>query len=38
MTGQLRVGVVGTSWWTETFHLAGLGSHPRARLTALSLE
>ena len=35
MTGVLCVGVVGTSWWTENFHLAGLASHPRAELVAV---
>lgn len=35
MTERLRVGVVGTSWFAENFHLAGLDSHPRADLSAL---
>jgi len=35
MDRRLRVGVIGTSWWTETFHLAGLASHPRAELVAI---
>ncbi len=35
MTEQVRVGLVGTSWWSETFHLAGLASHPRAEITAI---
>ena len=35
MPEDLRVGLVGTSWWAETFHLAGLESHPRAQITAI---
>jgi predicted dehydrogenase len=35
MAGKLRVGVIGTSWFAETFHLAGLDSHPRAQITAI---
>jgi predicted dehydrogenase len=35
MPDQLRVGVVGTSWFAEAFHLAGLESHPRARVAAI---
>src|SRR6187200_2721915 len=35
MTDRVRVGVVGTSWFTTTFHLASLASHPDAELTAI---
>ena len=36
MTGQrVRVGVVGTSWWSENFHLPGLASHPQAEIVAV---
>ena len=35
MTERLRVGVVGTSWFAENVHLAGLNSHPGADITAL---
>ena len=35
MAGTLRVGVVGTSWFAENFHLAGLESHPRAEVAAI---
>jgi predicted dehydrogenase len=35
MTDRVRVGVVGTSWFAETFHLASLASHPNAELTAI---
>jgi predicted dehydrogenase len=33
--GQLRVGVVGTSFFADVVHLAALRSHPRAAVTAL---
>ncbi len=35
MADRLRIGVVGTSWWTETFHLAGIASHGKADLVAI---
>jgi len=35
MTDRVRVGVVGTSWFAKTFHLASLASHPDAELTAM---
>ena len=35
MDGPLRVGLVGTSWFAETVHLACLESHPKAVLTAV---
>jgi predicted dehydrogenase len=35
MDGRLRVGVVGTSFFADTVHLASLGSHPRAEITAI---
>lgn len=31
----VRVGVVGTSWWTGFMHLPTLSSHPQAQLTAV---
>jgi predicted dehydrogenase len=31
----VRVGIVGTGWWTETMYLPSLGSHPSARISAL---
>jgi predicted dehydrogenase len=35
MADRVRVGVVGTSWFTKTFHLGSLASHPEAELTAI---
>ena len=35
MTDRVRVGVVGTSWFAKTFHLASLASHPEADLVAI---
>ena len=35
MTDRVRVGVVGTSWFAETLHLASLASHPDVELTAI---
>ena len=35
MTQPVRVGVIGTSWWADTFHLPGLKSHARADLAAI---
>jgi predicted dehydrogenase len=35
MTDQVRVGVVGTSWFADGFHLPNLASHPRAELAAI---
>lgn len=35
MPQQLRVGVVGTSWWADWMHLPSLKSHPRAQLAAI---
>jgi len=35
MADRVRVGVVGTSWFAATLHLASLASHPEAELTAL---
>jgi predicted dehydrogenase len=35
MPDRVRVGVVGTSWFAETLHLAALGSHPGASVTAI---
>jgi len=32
---RVRVGVVGTSWFTEALHLPALQSHPRAQVVAL---
>ena len=31
---RIRVGLIGTSWWTEILHVAGLRSHPRADVVA----
>ncbi len=35
MTRKIRVGVIGTSWFTETFHLPALASHPAVEITAI---
>ncbi len=35
VTDRIRVGLIGTSWWTETFHVAGLRSDPRADIAAV---
>ncbi len=35
MTEQVRVGVVGTSWFADGFHLPSLASHPSAEVTAI---
>lgn len=35
MREQLRVGVVGTSWWADMHHLPYLKSHPQAQIAAI---
>jgi predicted dehydrogenase len=35
MSDQVRVGVVGTSWWADMMHLPSLKSHPRAQIAAI---
>lgn len=35
MSERVRVGVVGTSWFTDGFHLPNLTSHPSAEVTAI---
>lgn len=35
MSERVRVGVVGTSWFADGFHLPNLASHPRAAITAI---
>jgi UDP-N-acetylglucosamine 3-dehydrogenase len=35
MAEHIRVGVVGTSWFADGFHLPNLASHPRAEITAI---
>ena len=35
MPERVRVGVIGTSWWADAFHLPALASHPRAQLAAI---
>jgi len=35
MSETVRVGVVGTSWWTDGMHLPSLKSHPRAEVVAI---
>ncbi len=32
----LRVGVVGTSWWTDAMYLPALANHPAAKVVAIS--
>ena len=35
MSGQIRVGVVGTSWWADMMHLSALKSHLQAEIVAI---
>ena len=35
MSEKVRVGIVGTSWWADAFHLPTLKSHPQAELAAI---
>ena len=35
MVEHVRVGVVGTSWFADGFHLPNLMSHPQAKITAI---
>lgn len=35
MTDKIRVGIVGTSWWDDSFHLPSLKSHPGADVVAI---
>lgn len=35
MDRNVRIGVVGTSWWAQAMHLPSIASHPRARLAAI---
>jgi predicted dehydrogenase len=35
MMAKVRVGVIGTSGWTESMFLASLGSHPGAEVVAI---
>jgi predicted dehydrogenase len=35
MAEPVRVGVVGTSWFADGFHLPNLARHPRAAITAI---
>jgi predicted dehydrogenase len=35
MTGSVRVGVFGTSWWADAMYLPALDLHPDAHLTAV---
>ena len=35
MAQRVRVGVIGTSWWTDGVHLPCLSSHPAADIVAL---
>lgn len=35
MPRNVRLGVIGTSWWTEGYHLPILKTHPRAEVVAL---
>jgi predicted dehydrogenase len=35
MAHKVRVGVVGTSWWDDAFHLPSLKSHPQADVVAI---
>ena len=35
MTQQVRVGIIGTSWWADAMLLPSVSSHPGAKLAAL---
>ena len=35
MSDKVRVGIIGTSWWTEFMFLPSLGSHPAAEIAAI---
>ena len=35
MTGKVRIGVIGTSWYADLAHLPRVKSHPRAELAAI---
>jgi predicted dehydrogenase len=36
MAGKVRVGVIGTSWWTDLMYVPSFNSHPGAEVTAVS--
>ena len=35
MSAPIRVGMIGTSWWSDWMHLPSLQSHPRVELAAI---
>jgi predicted dehydrogenase len=35
MTGPVRVGVIGTSWWADAMYLPALSGHPSAEIVAV---
>jgi predicted dehydrogenase len=35
MPEQIRVGIIGTSWWTDMMHLPCLKSHPHAHIASI---
>ncbi len=35
MSATIRVGMIGTSWWSDWMHLPSLQSHPRVELAAI---
>ena len=35
MSAQVRVGIVGTSWWADLMRLPNLKSHPHAQIAAI---
>ena len=35
MSEQVRVGIIGTSWWADMMHLPSLKSHSRAQIVAI---
>ena len=35
MPDRVRIGVIGTSGWTDLYHLPAVKSHPRAELAAI---
>src|SRR4051812_16276416 len=35
MVDNVRVGLVGTSWWSDAMYLPALADHPRGQITAV---
>ena len=35
MSKQVRIGIVGTSWWTDAMYMPALAAHPNAEVRAV---